>query len=181
MWILFIVASVGFKMLDNSQMLAYGMSAQNNYFLISQLDTGDKINTSLVSQKKSDLSWIITEPLGGVLGGGIGGLLGAGMGASLAMLILGEDFAGIYGACQGMKIGYGLGNGVGIWAVGKYVEKEKGSLLLTVLGSSAGLAIGWVTDDDLGAYLNGFGIWGLPIICGLIAYRLSLKLNGRIL
>ncbi|MBI4723108.1 MAG: hypothetical protein HY769_08990 [Candidatus Stahlbacteria bacterium] len=168
MWILFIVVSVGFKMPDNSQMLAYGINTQSNYFLISQLDTGDEINTSFVGQKKSDLSWIITEPLGGIVGGGVFGCV---CGWSVWLLTYNKDPLEYFEvAVTATRIGCAVGSGIGIWAAGKYVEKEKGSLLLTLLGSSIGMAIGCAVGYDY------FSLLGLPIVCSLITYRLSLKL-----
>ena len=167
MWTLLIVATVGVKPSANLQ-ISYLIETKSNYFLISQLDTAEK--PSSMRQVRNDYLWFITEPLGGIVGGLLLGYAG-GYGGWL-LTYNDEDCEQFEAMIIGGIIGCGVGSGIGIWVVGKYICKERGSLLLAVLGSGVGIALGCATYGSLGM----LGLSGLPALCGLITYRLSLKL-----
>jgi hypothetical protein len=111
-----------------------------------------------------DKSWIITEPIGGVLGGILG----------LSFTIFTFNEVGIF-------TGYSLGCGVGIWGAGHFIEKEKGSLLWATVGSMAGTFIILVAANYLDNHYNNVNyevfVSMVPLVApilGLTLYRLTL-------
>jgi len=182
MWVLMIVASVGFKVPSNQQMLAYGINTPSSYFLMSQMDTG------AAKKVKNDCSWIITEPLGGGIGYFLGGLAGFGISWILTSGNHTEEVMESY--VWGTILGSGIGIPIGIWMTGKYIEKEKGSFTHALIGS-LGIAASFIVISKiwgvienvptyyylLGVTYHPFGA-SLSIMGGMIGYRLSLR-EGR--
>lgn len=183
MWVLLIVASVGFKVPDNlysfgnrgSQLPYYGMKSQSGYFLISQTDTG------YTKEKKNEIYWIITEPLGGVIGCFLGGFAGCGVG-----WILTSEFQTEEQLVLEWILGGGIGIPLGIWVIGKYIEREKGSFRHALFGSLAITVPSIIFFKVWGVIANepsyywalatAYPIVGsLSVIGGMIGYRLSLK------
>lgn len=70
MWILLIITSIGYTLVNISQMLLSKIRPQKEYLYLSDNDT---ISTT---QHSTDLSWVVTEPLGGLAGGVVGEVIG---------------------------------------------------------------------------------------------------------
>ncbi|MDD2891337.1 MAG: hypothetical protein PHE49_11980 [bacterium] len=127
-------------------------------------------------------SWMITEPLGGLVGEFAGIVIGV-------PLIFAAGFAGSYEeavlATGALCIEYPILITYGIWATGKYIEKEKGSFGRTFWGSVLGEAVAIVIcsiafsgqgpPTDREEQVSAVAALTLPFAGGLIGYRLSLK------
>ncbi|MDD5528654.1 MAG: hypothetical protein PHX21_01335 [bacterium] len=121
--------------------------------------------------KKPKNSWVITEPLGGIAGGAFGMLIFGGLGVVITGFE-GYDVVGLYG----LIFGYIIGSPYGIWATGKLIEKEKGSLNRTMLGGMlGGLGAMIICNSNVDGVIKTGSILALPFAGGLIGYRMSLK------
>jgi hypothetical protein len=118
---------------------------------------------------EKDVTWIISEPICG-LALGISGII---------LSKIGAPFKDSSEAISNSLVGYTIGSGLGIWVMGKLVEKEKGNLILTMLGSIGGAVIfnvlynakrvkGYSATEDLGL------LYVIPLLSGLVFYRMSL-------
>ncbi|MDD5528565.1 MAG: hypothetical protein PHX21_00885 [bacterium] len=165
-----------------------------NYFYLAEA-TEPSQNTS-VEKKETDISWIITEPLGGLAGAGlgtiVGTIVGVVLGGSVYYLLTFDNSQVpapyIIAAGIGGGIGTVLGLPFGIWSTGKYLEKENGSFKKTLLGTLIGGTIGagiygmWYkffnTDmspgHDMNAPLAVWAIGGGAICGGVRGFKLSL-------
>ena len=147
-----------------------GINTQSNYFLISQIDTG------AIKEVKNDMSWIINEPLGGVLGGVAGGVTGffVGMGVSYVVFpsfLSDENYFPLF---IGALIGHAFGSATGVWLTGKYVEKENG----TFFGALIGSVIGGVVC--MGLAFNPVPLYSLSVaVITVTGYQLSGILRNR--
>jgi hypothetical protein len=141
-------------------------SVSPGYMLMAQ---GEKVHSDSSGGAKENLSWMITEPLGAVVGGAILGTAGAWS----AMLVPRkmDDVEHLYAMLIRMGIGYTVGSAMGIWLTGKYVEKEEGSFLATMAAGSLPVILAWVVFEDR---FPGYA-FAVSTGCGLIAYRLTLK------
>ncbi|MDD5528651.1 MAG: hypothetical protein PHX21_01320 [bacterium] len=119
------------------------------------------------SNGDEDNSWKITEPLGGLAGGLISALLvGGAVGLATRSS---DDWSGLILAYYGVFIVYPIGVGTGIWMTGKYREKEKGNLLLSILGAAVG---------TIPAFFYPPLLLVTPILSGLTVYRLTLGIGN---
>ncbi|MDD5528650.1 MAG: hypothetical protein PHX21_01315 [bacterium] len=144
---------------------------KSNYLFTAVNDSQKSVTSA------EDRTWVVTEPFGGFLGGVLGGLAGAIIVALAVPYSLDSSDPTVR---NGFLFGYAAGCGLGIWSAGKWIEREKGNLIWTIFGSMAGefLAYAKLTynnnhdDYSTGIYLV---IPVLPIISGVIAYRMSFK------
>ncbi len=177
MWVLLIIASIGYKPVNISQILLSEIKPQTEHIYLSDS------NNDTVSQ---NCSWMLTEPLGGAVGGIAGGcVLGIVGGIScylLGKIVTDEDFTG-WGIEIGSFGGYLVGVPLGIYYTGKWLEKEKGHFKSAFIGSAAGSivsAILFYASIELFCYEempNPYLILSIPfmpIIGSMIGYRLGL-------
>ncbi len=169
MWILLIITSIGYNPVNISQILLSEIRSQKEHLYLSD---NDAISTT---QHTPDRSWMLTEPLGGLAGGIVSGIIGGISGMLVFSAIDDFDAAGFIGAQIGGHIGYPIGTGLGIWATGKYIEKESGSWATAILGS-IGEGIGYYKCREIttGSSAVSGDTFAVSLLCGLICYCLSL-------
>lgn len=172
MIILLLIAQLGLKS-DNLILSDIGryetIGSPNFQYLAMGENSGDELQGSgSPAVNKSSKRWMVSEPLGGLVGGGLLGLIGAG--AGYLFVGGGDVIVQMYCGSVGAISGYSIGTGLGIWNTGKRIEKEKGSLLAALIGSTLGCLGGYlITFGDVGSALAG------SLIFGLISYRITLK------
>ncbi|MDD5529389.1 MAG: hypothetical protein PHX21_05090 [bacterium] len=140
---------------------------------------------------KPSYSWVITEPVGAIVGGIAGICAGAGLGYLLVSNMGGDYFvseeADEY-CFWGAEIGYTVGIPMGISLVGKYVEKEniQKAFKVSLLGSASGMLLAdalffsvlnfhessFYSDEAVFIFLS---LPVMPLIGGIVGYRLGLK------
>ncbi len=172
MWILLIIASIGYKPVNISQILLSEIKPQTEHIYLSDNDIVSTI------QHSANRSWMLTEPLGGYIGGGLGA--GVGIGLALLYYVICDMDAIIYAnpdvyyyGEKVMRASYTIGSGIGIWLTGKYIEKEEGSIWVAIAGSVIGFYLSWqiiYPEDPMALQAIAIG----PL-CGVISYRLSIK------
>lgn len=118
---------------------------------------GDTV--SLCGDSKKDYSWILTEPLFGVIGGFLG--------AVLIELISNGDLAEESETVV-FPVMFSSGVSLGAWSAGKFIEKEKGSFGAAFFGALVGMLIPlvWGAEDIM---------FPLSVAGSVVFYRIMLK------
>lgn len=127
-----------------------------------------------------DISWLITEPAGGIVGGATGYMIGYFIGYAFGRYIIETKDALTSGRKMGDPTG-GMGSVIGatygIWWMGTLIEKDESSIPITFIGALLGGLAGYITisslKEDLRTY--SYAIWGGSMLGGMIAFRLALK------
>jgi hypothetical protein len=171
MWLIFTITSIGadFSILKFFQ--TEGILVEENKVLQEEKE-----------ESKRNWTWIVTEPLGGIIGGGIGVVIGMVAGALGGGAY--ADYAGrepivdiVIGTQIGAGVGYVIGSAFGVWSVGKHIEKEDGSFESTLLGSiigGIGMLGGILYTSPEVTLFTGICM-SLPLVGSMVGYRLSIK------
>lgn len=111
-----------------------------------------------------------------LLGGVGGGFLGGAAGGLAGKLMTGDDpegFEDIANVVVGVMLGYTIGNGVGVYAMGN-TTTERGSLGFTLLGSTVGLVVGVGLGANMGDALLPVAATSV-MVGSMVGYNLTRK------
>lgn len=160
---------IGYKG-KNLILLDLGKYQNNCLFLAQASGEATAPATENLTIKKPNKSWMITEPLAGFAVGMAGEILLFSMASLIGgvkSMVGGDEGGNPYISWVCLIAGKSFGAGGGIYFTGKYIEKEKGSLIRTLVWSTIGSVVEWFTPYYM-----------LPILSttfGLISYRTSVK------